>query len=1537
MCKLLKLSKKQGFGLLPFLMVVVAVSTLLMTVLHEVGRNTLLSGTSEKLVLKSLINYSVAGVRNRVCFTNNWNYDQNYGDLDNIGSCSTYDFSSLNSDRNSLRLLFNSKSLSAYCKRSDCSANNPPELQIIESGNVLFSSLANTHPLYDAFPWNVEYFRVRIERMDQIEGTGFVSFDNEIYLGVTAYVKREGKAEVSLHSKFFLAPREMNQFSLVLAGDLDINFTQSSTQATLFPVGNNINKGVKFHSPIFVNGDLTLPRKGLIANSNHELFAATYVGGLIKEIVSGSSEPFSLKSASGSLWSDKTLPRRLKKIVPEKQDPSLTAWNAGVGSLDFSPHLSCIDEGLIQTLEQTEGYVSCWGANAYGQSSPPADYKATKIVGSERYSCGLKVTGETACWGSNLYNQFPPSGERFLDIAAGNMFTCGIGLDRVVSCQGTLSGDPLPDDFKAKQIVAGESYACGIGLNGSVTCWGASLTGRAQPANLYAVALAGGSHHVCAIELSGSVSCWGNTSDGRSDPPAGLVATQLSLGKLNSCAIDLGQRLVCWGSSSFVPPQARLGALNPIHTVSFAASDQGVCWMTQEQGVECFGSSPLSNDDVPTNLLNPRQVFSSSQQACVLGEQSLLSSLVPEPTANGQDIFCWGGYTLAKTQVPPVKDGFVLDAGSKITSIVYAESNTYTEHQEDFCLVNGEGKYECWNNGWIAKPSELNDRVKDIAMGAYGDICALKHDTGHAYCWRPTNRSTHNGFGPGAFGSRPSVVRANWEHSYLDIAIVEGIACAIKQNNGSISCWGKTISPYSQTRDSARLHPPITWEPGGFVQIEGGSGHFCARTNLGTVKCWGSSEWGAIEVPVGLVASDIATGNEYSCAIESVTSEVQCWGRSVFFSFQKPANLRARKISVGDNSACAVQLDNTIQCWGNRNTSFSLPGVIDFSLGGNTGCALLQQKKPFKFNSVKTAWAASGTTDIWTLFLKQDIPKSPKTASDLNIEYKHELGKDSRPYVKGLGVNTDVPGKTIFSFLIMVSGYDYISDLAIEPEINSGIPMFSAPRMFQKQLSDQTQNPIRESYMITHGDSPLFGHISGYKQYENSLGEKVYDTKGVITSIIVDNQRLQSAPDTAKVRFKLERALNESLNDIDHLRKRNSTSSYRDHNIVKLVNGGAYPSYTSDVNVISSKEFLVPFSRLRELAESTDYQPFGLPSVTYRYYTQETLTSIAPENIDRLASLGLVGAKYRFTNHGSGDLRKYDGDDLLQDFSLFTDDIESLDGGVASNEPLEVAQCRQDFRATLPNGTSVDLSTQDQFTLTWGEDFSIENYLAAWSFAIDEDRLNCDDPANPGICGQDKVFLTGSDFQVYADIKEEHTCVIRKHVPTTLPAGASVEDYNVFAGFIVCPQVRIEIDGDFSFVGTIITKKLKISSSGSRDDNINFYNIYHPEGLRILREYVLNTRRAISSVSAGSSNFNSFKKCADVITDVSGSLTYGSSNSSPSWDVRYDSLFRDCGSAGLRDMAQPLKWTSFTPDCDPTQSPVACKDQPLNFIVREIR
>jgi alpha-tubulin suppressor-like RCC1 family protein len=174
----------------------------------------------------------------------------------------------------------------------------------------------------------------------------------------------------------------------------------------------------------------------------------------------------------------------------------------------------------------TDGDVYCWGLNSRGQlrnttnitsyNSNPIPLpvtlasEATAITAEDYHTCALFTNGDVSCWGWNYYGQL------------GNTTNYQIN---------TTNPAPLPVTLPsaAIAITAGISHTCAVLTDGDVYCWGLNSSGQlgnttksfdGDPTPLpvtlpsEATAITAGGDHTCAILTDSDVYCWGNNNHG---------------------------------------------------------------------------------------------------------------------------------------------------------------------------------------------------------------------------------------------------------------------------------------------------------------------------------------------------------------------------------------------------------------------------------------------------------------------------------------------------------------------------------------------------------------------------------------------------------------------------------------------------------------------------------------------------------------------------------------------------------------------------------------------------------------------------------------------------------------------------------------------------------------------------------------------------------------------------------------------------------------------------------------------------------------
>lgn len=136
-----------------------------------------------------------------------------------------------------------------------------------------------------------------------------------------------------------------------------------------------------------------------------------------------------------------------------------------------------------------------------------------------------------------------------------------------------------------------------------------------------------------------------------------------------------------------------------------------------------------------------------------------------------------------------------------------------------------------------------------------------------------------------AFSAATPDVRAR------EIAVGNGHTCTLTADGGVV-CWGNNIvGQLGDGTGSIRNVPgKAVGLASGVRALAAGSGHTCALTTAGSVKCWGYNQYGQVgdgsrtnrHAPVDVVGLPpdivaIAAGGEQSCALTSAGA-VHCWG-----------------------------------------------------------------------------------------------------------------------------------------------------------------------------------------------------------------------------------------------------------------------------------------------------------------------------------------------------------------------------------------------------------------------------------------------------------------------------------------------------------------------------------------------------------------------------------------------------------------------------------------------------------------------------------
>ena len=431
------------------------------------------------------------------------------------------------------------------------------------------------------------------------------------------------------------------------------------------------------------------------------------------------------------------------------------------------------------------------------------------------------------------------------------------------------------------------------------------------------VMVAAGSDHTCALTSVGGVKCWGANSIGqlgdnsttRRPTPVnvwGLASgvAAIATGSYHTCALTTNGGVKCWGynAGGQLGDNSTTSRLTPVDVSGLASGVAAIaaglghtCALTTGGAVKCWGnnSSGQLGDNSTANSMAPVDVsgLESGVGAITAGSAHACALTM------SAGVKCWGhnpdgqlGDGFTTDRLTPVD---VVGLVSGVAAIGAGGSHT--------CAVTSGGGVKCWGRN---------------SSGQLGDNST-------------TNRET-----PVDVSGLASGVAAVAVGGYHTCALVTG---------GGAKCWGENYSgQLGDYSTSDRLTPVnVSGLASGVESITAGSGHTCAVTTGGEVKCWGYNYGGQLGdnftinrlTPVdvsGLVSgvTAIGAGFEHTCAL-TTGGGVKCWGRNIYGELgDNSTTVRPNPVDVpglasgvaalasGTYHTCALTTGGGVKCWG---------------------------------------------------------------------------------------------------------------------------------------------------------------------------------------------------------------------------------------------------------------------------------------------------------------------------------------------------------------------------------------------------------------------------------------------------------------------------------------------------------------------------------------------------------------------------------------------------------------------------------------------
>jgi alpha-tubulin suppressor-like RCC1 family protein len=333
---------------------------------------------------------------------------------------------------------------------------------------------------------------------------------------------------------------------------------------------------------------------------------------------------------------------------------------------------------------------------------------------------------------------------------------------------------------------------------------------------------------------------------------------------------------------------------------AITAGHSHTCALTTGGGVKCWGRNSYGALGDGTTTYRTTATEVSGLTSGVATVTATATGLHTCALTTGGGVKCWGlnaagqlGDGTTTHRLTPVNV-------SGLTSGVAAVAAGYSYT----CALTTGGGVKCWGGNLYGQlgdgtttqrltPVDVAGLISGIAAVAAGDVhtCALTTGGG-VKCWG------YNGdgeLGDGTTTNRFTPVDVSGLTSgVVAIAAGSGHTCALT-TGGGVKCWGGNNSgQLGDGTSTLRLTAvDVSGLTSGMAAIAAGISHTCALTTGGGVKCWGRNADGQLGdgtttgqlTPVdvnGLTSgmAAIAAGGSHTCAVTTGGGGVKCWGNN---------------------------------------------------------------------------------------------------------------------------------------------------------------------------------------------------------------------------------------------------------------------------------------------------------------------------------------------------------------------------------------------------------------------------------------------------------------------------------------------------------------------------------------------------------------------------------------------------------------------------------------------------------------------------------